>query len=167
MDTKQLEFVLEELHFSEALPREVLGQLAAESTLVRRQAGEVVFREGSDNDDLYLIRTGRLALEMSVPGRGAVRILTLGPGEMIGWSSLLDQGQVTATAVVVEESELIVASGRSLRNLSEGNHDFGYPLMREMAASLSKRLVATRLQLLDLFAETPPGLPSEDWQGDK
>lgn len=160
MDTKQLAYVLQELRFSADLPQEVLEQLAAESTMQRMSAGAVVFREGGKNDDLYLIRSGRLALEMNVPGRGAVRILTLGPGEMVGWSSLLDQGKMTASAVAVEDTELVVAPAGKLRELSDANRDFGFHLMRQMADALSKRLVATRLQLLDLFADAPAAIPA-------
>ena len=90
MDAKQLEYVLQELSFSAELPSEVLAQLAAMSRVEHTTAGSVVFRERDQNDNLYLVRSGRIALEMSVPGRGAVRILTIGPGGMAGWSALLD-----------------------------------------------------------------------------
>lgn len=162
MDTSQLEYILEELQFSAGMPSEALGQLAAESKLEHAPAGTVLFREGSRNRNLYLIRSGRLALEMNVPGRGAVRILTLGPGEMAGWSALLDQGKMTASALAVQDSEVIVAAADKLRQLCETNHDFGYHLMRQMAAALSERLVATRLQLLDLFADAPPFIPTRE-----
>lgn len=166
MDTSQLAYVLEELRFSADMPREVLEQLAAESTTRKMSAGEVVFREGSNNDNLYLVRSGRLALEMNVPGRGLVRILTLGPGEMVGWSSLLSQGKMTANAVVVEDTEVVVAPTDKLRELSETNRDFGFHLMRQMADALSKRLVATRLQLLDLFADSPAAVPASRQKGE-
>lgn len=153
MDTSQLKYILEELHFSAGMPREVLEQLAGESTVQQVPAGTVVFREGSPNQNLYLIRNGRLALEMNVPGRGPVPILTLGPGEMVGWSALLNQGKMTASALAVQETEVVVAAAQQLHQLCEANHDFGYHLMRQMADALSQRLVATRLQLLDLFAD--------------
>jgi CRP-like cAMP-binding protein len=144
---------LEELRFSADLPAEVLQQLAAESTMERKPQGTVLFRDGAINHNLYLIRSGRVALEMKVPGRGSVRILTLGPGEMCGWSSLLDQGRMTAAAIIVEDTEFVVAPADKLRTLSESSHEFGYHLMRRMADALARRLVATRLQLLDLFAD--------------
>ncbi len=159
MDPSQLRFILEELRFSAMLPAEVLDQLAAASTIKQIPAGTVIFREGGTNDNLYLIRDGRLALEMSVPGRGAVRILTLGAGEMVGWSALLDEGKMTASAIAVEDSEVVVAEAEKLRQLCRANRDFGYHLMEQMAAALSKRLVATRLQLLDLFAASPTPVP--------
>ncbi len=161
MDTKQLKYVLEELNFSAPLPQVVIDKLAAESTVEEFSAGSFVFREGGANSKLYLVRSGRLALEMGSPGSGAIRILTIGPGEMVGWSAMLGEGKMTASAVAVEDSELVAATADKLRELCENNHEFGYRLMRRMAWALSKRLVATRLQLLDLFADAPSTIPAE------
>lgn len=165
MDAKQLQYVLEELRFSAQMPRDVLDQLAAASTIAQVRAGAVVFREGTKNDNLYLVRSGRVGLEMNVPGRGTVRILTVGPGEMVGWSALLDNGKMTASAVAVEDIEVVVAPADKLRELCDSNRDFGFHLMRQMADALSKRLVATRLQLLDLFADAPATIPASGSEG--
>ena len=154
MNNEQLQRVLNELYFSADLPPEILNKLAAESRVERVPAADVVFREGGCNESLFLVRKGRLALEMNVPGRGVIRILTVGPGEMAGWSSLLSNGKMTASAVAVEDSELVVAPASRLRSLCESDTVFGFHLMRRMATALSRRLVATRLQLLDLFGDT-------------
>lgn len=160
MEPTELRYILQELQFSAELPEETLDQLAGESSLQRASAGEMIFREGASNDNLYLLRSGRVALEVNVPSRGNVRILTIGPGEMIGWSSLLGEGRMTASAVVMDAAELIVAPVGKLRELCDHNRDFGYHLMQRMAAALSKRLVATRLQLLDLFGSEPLPVPA-------
>ena len=161
MDLDQLKYVLQELKFSADLPPRVLEQLANESTIQQFSAGAVVFHEGSAaHPNLYLIRNGRIALEMNAPGRGGLRILTLGPGEMVGWSALLGAGQMTASAVAVEDSDVVMVTADSLRQVCETNHEFGFHMMRQMAAALSKRLVATRLQLLDLFADSTPAIPN-------
>ena len=160
METNQLKFILEELRFSAALPADAVEQIAAGASLQRLAAGEFLFREGRANHNLYLVRRGLVALEMQVPQRGAVRILTVGPGEMVGWSALLDQGRMTASAIAIEDTEVVVSPADRLQELCATNAEFGYHLMRQMADALSKRLVATRLQLLDLFADTT-GIQSE------
>ena len=165
MEADQLKFILEELRFSAAFPSDVIARIAANASLCRFSVGEFVFREGVDNHNLYLIRLGRVALEMSVPGRGPVRILTLGPGEMVGWSALLGQGRMTASAVVVEAAELVGSPAEKLQQECLSTGEFGYQLMRQMADALSRRLVATRLQLLDLFAD-PAGPVAEANLGD-
>lgn len=159
METDQLQSLLHELRFTADFPDEVLTSLAEASSFRSVALGEVLFREGSPNDRLYLVCSGRLALEMNVPPRGAVRILTLGPGEMVGWSAVIGEGKMTASAVAIDETELVVAPAETLRELCEVNHDFGYYLMREMAAALARRLVVTRLQLLDLFGDVPASVP--------
>jgi CRP-like cAMP-binding protein len=56
---------------------------------VRFNAGEFVFQEGEEANIFYLIREGRVALEVGFPGRGSVTIQTLDGGEMLGWSWLI------------------------------------------------------------------------------
>jgi hypothetical protein len=41
---------------------------------------------------------------------------------------------------------------QKLRRFAEEDHDFGYVLMRRMANVVASRLLVTRLQLLDIFA---------------
>jgi len=166
MEANELKYVLEELRFSAALPGEVIEHIAVHASLRTISPGEMVFREGQENDNLFLVRHGRIALEMSVPGRGPVRILTLGPGEMLGWSALIGEGKMTTSAVVTgEEAEVIVVPAARLTRECESNPRLGYHLMQRMAEALSRRLVATRLQLLDLFAQSPDELPSATVQG--
>ena len=151
MEQQQLRQLLERLAFSADLPPDVLSELAAVSLLQRYAAGEVLFREGSRNDVLYLIAAGRIALDMDVPGRGKTRVLSLGPGDMVGWSALIGQGLMTTSAVTLDDSEVVAVSGQRLLEFCDRNPEVGYHLMRRTAVALSKRLLATRLQLLDLF----------------
>jgi CRP/FNR family transcriptional regulator, cyclic AMP receptor protein len=152
MEKQQLRELLGELSFSADLPDEILEQIAAVSVVIDYPAGTVLFREGSQNQNLYLICSGSVALEMCVPARGCLRLLSLGPGDMVAWSALLGDGQMTATALVTEDTRVVAASADKLRKICESNHDVGYQLMRRMAEALSRRLLATRLQMLDLFS---------------
>jgi CRP/FNR family transcriptional regulator, cyclic AMP receptor protein len=153
MEQQQLRHLLERLAFSADLPVDVLSELAAVSLLQRFAAGEVLFREGSQSQVLYLVAAGRVALDMDVPGRGQTRVLSLGPGDMLGWSALIGQGLMTTSAVTLDDCELIAISGTKLVEICDRNPEIGYPLMRRTAVALSKRLLATRLQLLDLFGD--------------
>lgn len=58
---------------------------------------------------------------------------------------------MTATAITLSPTRVLAGSGQEIRSLCDADPVFGYEFMREMAAALSKRLVATRLQLLDLY----------------
>ncbi len=47
---------------------------------------------------------------------------------------------------------LVAFDGACLREKCDADHELGYQLMRRFAASAIERLQATRLQLLDVYA---------------
>jgi CRP/FNR family transcriptional regulator, cyclic AMP receptor protein len=159
VDTQVLTQLLGQLRFSATLPLDVLERIGAFAKLRGYSAGTVLFREGSQNDRLLIVCLGRVALDIHVPGRGDIRILSLGPGDMVSWSALLGGGRMTTSAVAVEDTQVVSISAAEVLSLCESNYKFGYLLMQQVAKALADRLVATRLQLLDLFAETPPVIP--------
>ncbi len=161
MDMQLLVQSLGKLRFAASLPDNTLAGLAAAAQFRNFPAASRLFSEGGRNDDLMVIAVGRVALDMHVPGRGSSRILSLGPGDLIAWSALLGGGRMTATATALEDTEVIVVSATDVIQACEGNYAFGYQLMRQVAMTLGERLSATRLQLLDLFAESPPYIPPE------
>jgi CRP-like cAMP-binding protein len=133
-----------------------LDDVARLAAVEAHAAGTTLFKEGAENHTLYVVLSGSVALEMHVPGRGVVRILTVGPGEVLAWSAFLAEGTMTATGIVQQDVRLIAFSASRLKALCAADHSIGFAVMSQVAASLSKRLLGTRLQLLDLFAEAQP-----------
>lgn len=133
-----------------------LDRLARIARIEEHASGKTLFREGGRNENLCFVIDGTVSLEMSVPRRGPARILTIGPGQLLAWSALLGGGMMTATATVQEPLRMIVFPAGGLRDLCEANHGIGYSVMKQVAGSVARRLLGTRLQLLDLFAETDP-----------
>jgi CRP-like cAMP-binding protein len=156
MDRQALRERLSAIAFSAELPDDVVDEIIAAAAPASFPRGTVIFREGSTDRNLYLLMSGRVALEMLVPAQGPVRLLSLGPGDMLAWSALLGEGRMTATAIAVEDTEAIAISAERLLEICQLNAQVGYELMRRMALALSKRLLATRLQLLDLFSAEAP-----------
>jgi CRP-like cAMP-binding protein len=119
----------------------------------RAQAGAFLFREGAPAQRFYLIRSGTVALEVHAPGRGQLRIETLGPGEVVGWSWLFSPYQWQLDARVLEPTGLVVFDAACLRGKADADHELGYQLMSRFAAVIVDRLQATRLQLLDVYGD--------------
>lgn len=153
--------VLETLQFSASLSDAHLEELAAMGVVREFPTGAVLFHENSLNDELMIVISGSVALEINVAGRGNVRILSLGPGEMVAWSAILGGGRMTTSAVAQQDSQVVAISARKVLARCESDHAFGYHIMRRVADSLANRLVATRLQLLDVFGAEPPQIPLE------
>lgn len=146
---------LEELAFLQGLSPEYIAQVAAVASPVHWPADEVIYREGDAGAAVYLIDVGRVAIEMTVPGRGRTTVLTIGPGEVLGWSSLFHDGPKDAAARAVIDTHAWALDAPRLRALCDADAQFGYAFTRRMLKEVSQRLKATRMQLLDVFA--PPG----------
>lgn len=61
-------------------------------------AGVTLFREGQNHPQIYLVLDGSIALDVRVSGQEAKRLQTVGAGELLGWSPILGQVEMTATA---------------------------------------------------------------------
>ena len=133
-----------------------LNQISDIAQLRRVKAGEVIFREGDKEDFIYVVLEGRIALDMFVPHRGKVRFYTADPWEVFGWSSVTPTvRQRTAGAVSVLDSWIVGFEAEKLRQLCDADHDLGYVVMRRLSNIVASRLMVTRLQLLDMFAQPP------------
>ena len=142
---------LSESPIGQNLSQAELQQLMLLGKLVELPSNQYLFREGEENHDLCILLNGRLDLSMIVPGRGPTRILSLGPGDLVAWSAILGDGTMTCSAIAHENSVLLAVPAEALRKINQEDVQFGREFMTMMAVCLSKRLLATRLQLLDLY----------------
>lgn len=142
----------QELDFTREMDPAILEKLSALAFEVSFAEGQWIFRESDVGEIVYLINEGKVALSVSVPGQGRKNILTLGPGQILGWSSLFPSGRKTASARTMTPVQAIAFNAAQLREAIEEDHDLGCALLWEIANVVAGRLKATRLQLLDIFA---------------
>lgn len=166
MDKQQLMNILREVSFLQDVDEEDLEKLADITQFVSYDEHEVVFRDGDPAENVYIVATGGVSLEICAPGRGCRRILTMGPGDLVGWSAVLRQSRLTATARAMHLTGLVRIHAGLLHALCDHDANFGYEIMRRTALALAKRLSATRMQLLDLYGEESLPHYATDSHGD-
>lgn len=153
---KELIDVLQSIPWFQELDRQHFDKLRQICHLQEAAAGEQLFHEGDKEEFLYIVVEGRVAIEIYVPSRGHVRVNTAEPMDVVGWSSITPVvRQRTAGARAVLPSRLVAIEAAGLRQLCDADHDLGYIVMRRMANVVASRLMTTRLQLLDMFANPP------------
>jgi CRP/FNR family transcriptional regulator, cyclic AMP receptor protein len=118
---------------------------------VRFEAGQYLFHEGDPAEWFYLLRHGRVALQLTAPGRGAVTFQTVGEGEIVGVSWLIPPYRWSYDAKAIELTRAIAIDATCLRQKCEADHDLGYEMMKRFMPILIQRLQATRLQILDVY----------------
>jgi len=161
MDKQALVDALRDVRFLHDIDNEHLWQIADVTRLRGVEQGQVLFREGDVPQNVFLVVSGSVALEIVLNGAGAKRIGTVGPGEILGWSAILEQTQMTATATALAATTVASIDTGQLLSICKRNPRLGYELLRRTSLALASRLSATRLQLVDSYgAHTLPKKPS-------
>lgn len=126
--------LLEDLH-----PRAVQALLARGVTR-RFATGGVLMRQGEQSRSLFLVVSGRVSVDRSLPDlTSPVQLAELGPGEFVGEMGVLDSAPRSATATALEDAETVEIDGpTAIETLAR------FPdLSRELARVLSARLRGT------------------------
>jgi CRP/FNR family transcriptional regulator, cyclic AMP receptor protein len=149
--TQTLEPLLREHKFFADLAPDQLALIAGCAANVAFPEGAFLFREGDPADMFYLIRIGKVSLEVSAPGHGALTVQTLANGDVAGFSWLLQPHRWEFDGRAVARVLAIRMDGACLRAKCERDPALGYELMRRFSGLAVARLQATRLQLLDVY----------------
>ena len=120
---------------------------------VRFGVGEFIFHEGEDANKFYLIREGKVALQILSERRGPLNIQTLGEGDILGWSWLFPPYRWKFSARTIEPTRAFAMDGQCLRDKAEQDHDLGYELLRRFSRVFETRLETMRLQLVNVYQD--------------
>jgi CRP-like cAMP-binding protein len=138
--------------FGQALSAHARERLAAIGELHRVEPGALLIREGAETERMGILLEGLLSLRVAVAERGRATLMTIEPGDIFGWSALVPPYRSTSTVVALQPSEVIVLDAERLRALLGEDDALAATVYPRVLQCVSRRLVATRTQLLDLYA---------------
>lgn len=150
---ENLEKILVQHPFIEGLPSEHIQLIVGCAKNVVFEPGKYLFKENEEANSFYIIRTGKVAIEIYSPDVGSIIIQTLGEGDILGWSWMVPPYQWRFDARAVELTRVIELDGTCLRNKCETDPKLGYEIMKRLANVFEERLDAMRMQLLDLYGK--------------
>ena len=148
-----MDAVIREHRFFAGLDEDTIQLLAGCARNVVFKPGEYLFHSGEEANEFYLIRQGRVALDVVAPSRSKITFQTVGEGEIVGVSWLLPPYRWMHDARAVDQVRAIGMDGKCLRGKCDADHDVGYAMMSRFLPVLVSRLQATRLQLLDVYGK--------------
>jgi len=114
--------------------------------------GMMIFNEGDEAAELYILTDGRVALEMEVrpvPNRPAIptALEVVIKGESFGWSALVEPYVYTLSARCMTNCTVLAIKGDMLRKAMADDPVLGYEVMGKLTQLISLRLTHTRLRL--------------------
>lgn len=140
--------------FIERLPDGTREQLEGMLRPRTFEANDVLLREGEPTSFLGVVREGRVALRLSVPDRRPTTILTIEPGELVGWSALVPPYRATATAVATTSGSLATVDAARIQAALAADPRFAAAIFPQVLEAVASRLGESWGQLLDLFGQS-------------
>jgi CRP/FNR family cyclic AMP-dependent transcriptional regulator len=139
--------------FFAGLPPDAVELVAGCATNARFRAGDYLFREGQPADTFYVVRHGRVALEMRAPTSAKV-LDTIEEGEVLGWSWLVPPYRWNFDGRAVDDVRVVRFDGACLRGKCADDPALGYDFLQRVVGVMSARLHSARFRLLDLYGRS-------------
>jgi len=110
--------------------------------------GTILFNEGDEGEEMYIIRSGKVAIKKRVP-HGEVTVAMFEKGDFFGEIAMLERIARTATAEMAEAGDLIVIDSETLSDMIKSNPEIAVRMLRKY----SLRLRETTKRIEDLAAK--------------
>lgn len=118
---------------------ELIVKIAKEETV---EADVRLFEEKAHATDLYLVLDGLVDVKVRGTNDERITIAHVEPGQILGWSAIVEPHLRTAGAWIQKKARFIVIRADSLIDLFEKNNHIGYRVMKVIASIISDRLKA-------------------------
>jgi CRP/FNR family cyclic AMP-dependent transcriptional regulator len=145
--------ILAEIGLFGGLSTEMLADFTQRLGVQQLEPGDVVFREGEQGRDLFVVLGGELeVLKGGRDGGRETRVAMLGPGDWFGEMSILDVMPRSATVRVVALTRLIRLSASDLDSLYRRDIKSYAIVVLNLAREMSRRLRVADGVLADVMS---------------
>jgi CRP-like cAMP-binding protein len=97
--------------------------------------GTVLFNEGDEGEEMFIIRNGKVAIKKRVP-HGEITVAVLEKGDFFGEMALLERIPRTAGAEMAEDGELIVIGSDVFGDMVKSNPEIAVRMLRKYSLRL-------------------------------
>ena len=111
--------------------------------------GQILFLQGEHADKFYVVRSGRISIQMPAIMGPTLEIQAVEEDQVLGWSWLISPYQWNFQTKAEEDSELLQFDGVAILARCEEEPKFGYELLKKFAGLMSVRLNAARQKMMD------------------
>jgi signal transduction histidine kinase len=126
--------ILRGLPYFSDLPKALLEKVCGETEQIEIPEGEVIIKEGSDSEEMYIVVEGQLVVTKHSGGKD-VELGRIGPGDVVGEIALLDQAPRTATVSAVVDTFAIRVPVKAFEDLLSDSR-----VVRRMFRTVTSRL---------------------------
>jgi len=123
----------------EYLSDEMLKKLLPITETLLFDKNEKVFQQGEEADRFFLLKKGKVLLELRITDHITVSMSGVKPGFSFGWSSMLEESLYTTDAICAEPCEVFSFRESKIKKIMEEDHSLGYIFNQRLLYVLKKR----------------------------
>ena len=143
--------IIKKIDLFEGIDAEVMKEIANISSEENYAKDTVLFKQGDEAVCLYILEEG--AIKLTIQNGGTLVYSLSEPGEVFGWSSVVEPGLYTASGVCSKDSKVVKIEREKLNELFHLHPDAGLKILRRLGGVFSKRLSSAYRDLLSAGAE--------------
>lgn len=138
--------IIHDIDLFKGVDRKVADDIASISSEESYARNTGLFQKGENAGNLYILKEGKV--ELVIENGGSIRYILTEPGEVFGWSSMIESGEYSATAVSVTDLKVLRIEREKLEKILSLHPKDGLIILRRLAGLISKRLANAYKEIL-------------------
>jgi CRP/FNR family transcriptional regulator, cyclic AMP receptor protein len=98
----------------------------------------VLFKKDEEADCIYILEEG--SVKLVIENGGSITYSLTDPGEVFGWSSMVEPGLYTASGICATDLKTVKIEQEKLDKIFYLHPDVGYTVLKRLAGVISERL---------------------------
>ena len=130
---------LKQIAILRKLTDEMLDKLIPITELQHFDKRELIFRQGEKSQHFYMLKEGKVILELRISDKIAVSLSAIKSGNSFGWSAMMDGEVYTIDAVCAEPCKVFSIQSEKIKAVFEQDHSLGFIMSQRLLEIVKKR----------------------------
>jgi len=130
--------ILKEIELFEGVDFEVLNEIADICSENSYSKDTVLFEKDEQAKCLYILLEGTVYLV--IKNGGSITYNLSEPGDVFGWSSMLENGKYTASGICATDLKVVKIEKDKLNRIFQNRPEVGFKVLQRLAGVISRRL---------------------------
>jgi len=139
----------------EDLNNQIRERVRSMTELRQFKEREVIYEEGDKAENFYMLKRGKILLEVEVAKQIIISLGSIKSGYSFGWSALIPGSSHTSYAVCAEPCDVLITPGKKFLDLLHEDPATGFVFMDGVMKILKKRLDRRTGQFLKVMTKHP------------
>jgi len=157
MGNSRIKSFIRQIELFKSLNDDELSDLARNVKERRYRAGECLFTEFSQRNELFLVYDGELELLKSTPFGGEKRLIIFSKYDFLGEGALLDDSPHSTSARASVDSTVIVLTKENFNRISDSRADLARKVLAQVARVISRRMRQANTRVVNIASQYQSG----------